>query len=117
MVGFKLDPEFKARWLKALRSGRYRQGRGFLKRRTEEGLEYCCLGVGCNVWDGGRGWRKRGNEYGFYHNVSESIMDLPFLPRDVIVPPSIRATSQLATLNDAGHQNFHQIADWIEENL
>lgn len=41
-----MNPEVKAEWLAALRSGDYRQGRNQLK--TEEG-EYCCLGVACNL--------------------------------------------------------------------
>lgn len=35
------------KWLKALRSGEYRQGRGQL--RNNKG-EYCCLGVACEVY-------------------------------------------------------------------
>jgi hypothetical protein len=38
----KLDPEFKAKWCAALRSGKYKQGERFL-RPTED--TYCCLGV------------------------------------------------------------------------
>lgn len=55
--------ELKSRWLAALRSGRYAQGRGYLKCRgapedspdgkyehkPSEGFYFCCLGVLCEV--------------------------------------------------------------------
>jgi hypothetical protein len=41
----KMNPEVKAKWLEALRSGEYNQGRN--KLRTAEGL--CCLGVLCEI--------------------------------------------------------------------
>jgi hypothetical protein len=40
-----MNPELKQKWLAALRSGEYKQARGYLK--TEFG--YCCLGVLCDV--------------------------------------------------------------------
>lgn len=36
---------WKKRWLKALRSGEYKQGVGYLKN----GDEFCCLGVLCDL--------------------------------------------------------------------
>lgn len=41
----KLKPEVTEKWLAALRSGKYKQGRKTL--RSDEG--YCCLGVLCDV--------------------------------------------------------------------
>lgn len=41
MKKFKLDPVVKAKWVAALRSGKYEQGKGYLK----DGNSYCCLGV------------------------------------------------------------------------
>lgn len=41
-----MDAEWKARWVEALRSGRYKQGRDQL--RTEHD-EFCCLGVLCDI--------------------------------------------------------------------
>lgn len=55
----KLKPAIKRRWLKALRSGKYKQGTGSLR----DGDGFCCLGVLCDVvkndkalklnWEGG----------------------------------------------------------------
>lgn len=47
-----MDKELKDKWVAALRSGEYKQGRSYLKR----GDLYCCLGVLCEVaqlpsWD------------------------------------------------------------------
>lgn len=42
----KMDPELKAKWLEALRSGKYEQGIRVLK--TKEG-KFCCLGVLCDI--------------------------------------------------------------------
>jgi hypothetical protein len=43
----KMNPEIKADWLSALRSGEYQQGAGRLKIVGEDGEKpsYCCLGV------------------------------------------------------------------------
>lgn len=41
------------RWLRALRSGRYRQGVSYLKRRSASDrrkVELCCLGVACELY-------------------------------------------------------------------
>lgn len=40
-----LDPEFKAKWIAALRSGKYKQGTQYLCN----GGYYCCLGVACEL--------------------------------------------------------------------
>lgn len=42
----KLNKELMTRWIKALESGRYRQGREALKQKDGSGhVRYCCLGV------------------------------------------------------------------------
>lgn len=43
-----MDEEVKSKWLAALRSGEYKQGRGGLYADVEGG-RYCCLGVLCDV--------------------------------------------------------------------
>jgi hypothetical protein len=46
-----MNPEIKDRWLRALRSGEYRQGRGRLKGTStfDGSARYCCLGVLCEL--------------------------------------------------------------------
>lgn len=41
----KMNPEVKAKWLEALRSGKYKQGDSALHK----GEQFCCLGVLCDI--------------------------------------------------------------------
>lgn len=56
----RMNPEVKTKWLAALRSGNYKQGRMALKRGVGDGTaDYCCLGVLCDIsglgaWEIGR---------------------------------------------------------------
>ena len=46
----ELNPEIRARWTAALRSGQYEQGLEALRQVTEDGgYEFCCLGVLCEL--------------------------------------------------------------------
>lgn len=40
-----MNAKLKAKWIKALRSGEFKQGRGSLRRVSNGVQEYCCLGV------------------------------------------------------------------------
>jgi hypothetical protein len=46
-----LTPE-QEKWVQALESGEYTQGKNFLKKRKRhtQTFEYCCLGVACEVF-------------------------------------------------------------------
>lgn len=45
-----MNPEVKAKWIEALRSGKYKQGEEVLHYKTPEGdHKYCCLGVLCDI--------------------------------------------------------------------
>lgn len=37
-------------WVEKLRSGEYEQGEGALRVKGEEGDQYCCLGLACDVY-------------------------------------------------------------------
>lgn len=53
----KMEPELKVRWVEALKSGKYRFGRGCLRALNDQGeLEYCPLGVLCEVVEGPEVW-------------------------------------------------------------
>lgn len=42
-----MNADVKAKWIKALRSGKYEQGRGGL---SPDKRKYCCLGVLCDLY-------------------------------------------------------------------
>jgi len=44
-----MKKRIKNKWLKELRSGAYKQGRGVMLKITDEGDEFCCLGVLCDI--------------------------------------------------------------------
>lgn len=107
--------ELRKRWVEALRSGKYVQGKGCL----EEHGKNCCLGVLCRVFDG-------------MHPGVISIMNSDFRPgairfdnKDGIAPQPVAyaiglrklngsfGNTSLTELNDTG-KSFSEIADLIE---
>ena len=126
----KLDPEFKRKWVAALRSGEYQQGSGSLKAAGNGGTlaapttEFllCCLGVACDVYNP-NGWVECADEVDNYDwQFPEVDLDagelqvceynentLPFI--------SVHDASTLISMNDDDGANFEVIADFIEENL
>jgi hypothetical protein len=115
----KLPPDFKAKWLEALRSGNYTQTTGMLRRRDG----FCCLGVACDVNDPS-GWGvSHGSMYYRMKSPSSGFIVSNDVPLEVwaalsqlndSVSDSVQAV--LAHMNDNG-KTFTEIADWIEENL
>lgn len=132
-----MNPEIKQKWVDALRSGQYEQGK--MQLRTARN-EYCCLGVLCDlaVKDGvlREPFKTNIGTY-IYGNSDEpstgsvlpksvrewaglpSIGD-PETPTDVWTrgPDSFDFDNNvnLSSLNDAG-ATFEEIAQKIEENL
>ena len=96
-----MTPEFKAKWVAALRSGKYEQCRGDLRR----GDKFCCLGVACDLIDKD-GWEKEVGSFGMGWNGYESA-DLPFILSD--------ESRILVELNDTAGLSFEEIADYIED--
>lgn len=111
MTYTKLNPEFKAKWIAALRSGEYIQGEKYLYKAGR----YCCIGVACAV-----------------AGIPEEeicgvglIEDNAFLVRHPELSPlsscdiktNADAAMPLTDMNDIQGKSFNEIADWIEENL
>jgi hypothetical protein len=100
-----MDAELKARWVAALRSGEYEQGR----RQLRAGDTYCCLGVLCVVASiplNGIGTSC----------VSPSGADLDYRPlRDLLGDRG--GAGELMAMNDLDRRSFAQIAAYIEANL
>lgn len=113
-----MNAAIKRRWVKALRSGKYKQGRGLLK----QGDEFCCLGVLCDLHSSAMGVPTlRWTKFDLYGR--EGFV----LPKRVVKWAELEGTNPefdteeditmvLAELNDSG-QTFIQIADLIEKYL
>lgn len=88
-----MDKKLKKKWVKALRSGRYKQIQNTLV--TNGG--YCCLGVLARVMD------PKGKR-----------LDMGYPDNDVL---DRHTAKTLATMNDEGGKSFPEIADYIESHL
>jgi hypothetical protein len=115
-----MDAQWKAKWVAALRSGEYEQGRMYLKRDDK----FCCLGVLCDLVarDGLTQW-----EYNAAQERHEIAGEWDYLPHKIqdatgldeinpLVAFNDRYVS-LAFLNDEKRQSFLEIADLIEKYL
>lgn len=113
-----MKASIKKRWVAALRSGKYKQGMGDLRREgfKEGEHEYCCLGVLCDLHSKtkeGRKWNDR--TYGR--------ADTSLLPQSVqtwaglkVDDPEVAGRS-LSGWNDSEHASFKRIATLIEKHL
>lgn len=104
----KMNPEIKAKWVAALRSGEYKQGKGSLST----GGEFCCLGVLCDLYDP-EGWDKKFHRNnGLPPDAVDAWSGLVYDARVVIGGE----TRTLYEHNDEG-RTFSEIAQAIEEQL
>ena len=103
-----MKAEIKAKWVEALRSGKYKQAKGVLRSMTGG---YCCLGVLCDVYRPS-GWQKDGL-FEFDGRVGGSM-----LPHTMNAPVGLSEDHEgtLVNMNDDG-MSFPGIADWIEANV
>lgn len=125
-----MNKEIKKRWLKALRSGEYKQGKKALK--TKKG--FCCLGVLCDIYSKtkeGRknkaAWKDEGEgEFVFTATETEDMYTLPLIVQrwaglDEYNPAiTIREDEhgkELSVWNDDHRIGFKGIANKIEKYL
>lgn len=119
--------EFAKKWVAALRSGKYAQGRNFLRRISmEHGTPdlYCCLGVACDLYAQEKGgeWTSRPC-YGaqtFSTRRDSSSTNLPLevgmMLGLVNFSSGSNAVSKLIDMNDRKLCSFEEIATFIEHN-
>jgi len=89
-------------WLKALRSRKYKQGKGQLKEETVENKQkYCCLGVLC---------AEAGIKYSGYAALPPS-----HYAKGIGLTGDVQ--DKLIYMNDTEGKKFYQIARWIERHL
>ena len=115
----KLPPEDKEKWVTALRSGHYAQGKKRLRLLSDT---YCCLGVYLDIKDP-QGWRLDTLEDSvsgkcYMHRLSDysTALEKENFPGFFVNTSGDDIHGLLATANDHG-ATFEQIADWIEKNL
>lgn len=134
-VEVKLRPEVKKKWLKALRSGKYKQTGNQLVEINDDNkpVAFCCLGVLCDVHRQSR--RQKGDKWdgNSYHGADallpEKVINWAFTASslaaleaehgdavDALEDPNILGTT-LSTYNDNRRYSFKEIADVIAENL
>lgn len=104
--------EYKEKWVAALRSGQYQQGRGVLRINGPTG-QYCCLGVLCDVMEKeGNGRWFTGDIFAFGGDAMSGYLPVQLLR---LVQLDEHLETRLAVLNDKG-QSFEDIAQYIEEH-
>jgi hypothetical protein len=92
-----MDKKLKAKWVKALRSGKYEQGKEVL---VDNKGKYCCLGVLCHIAK--------------YHSIDTSLIvdnnwDCAIISEeDQLI---------LSAANDEHGWTFDEIADYVEVML
>lgn len=142
----KLKPEIKRRWVEALRSGSYKQGKSVLTVESCHGQRFCCLGVLCDLAENDKIGRWVGDTFvgaddlrsssylplavanwAFDVNSADSDeMEDGDIFLDRISDPRVdvgtyedgtRQTRTLSSLNDSGNYDFRGIAELIEAKL
>jgi len=118
----KMKKAEKTKWVAALRSGKYKQGKGALRHSDNT---YCCLGVAVSAITNrdprnGQPYIKDGR-FGLSHQLQRALgcvndgnterqldIKLRFEQAGFKVPPKTNAR---------GRSSFKQIANWLDKNL
>lgn len=106
------------KWVNALRSGKYKRGKGKL-RKVVCGVErHCCLGVLCDISpEASKKWSfdEASKKYEFI--CADNDTESESIPARVMNWAGMESDHRhLAAINDSGKYNFNQIADIIEKN-
>lgn len=109
-----MNPDVKARWVEALRSGNYKQG----KQALYHAGRFCCLGVLCDLAVKDEAVEKSGEGFGSEKDGFAKLLP----PTSVLKWAGVErgftrdVLNDLATKNDDG-VSFAEIADAIEAQL
>lgn len=106
-----MNKELKQKWVEALRSGKYKQGKEAL-RRCEPEESFCCLGVLCDIVDP-HNWELVDLGDIYTHKGKSGYPDRE-IARSVGLDDQF--ITNLAMANDNG-KSFEQIAARIEAEL
>lgn len=139
-----MKKEIMKKWIKALRSGKYKQGQGTLKQYNRKGeAQHCCLGVLCELYNQEMKKNKKktlpekicNNNYDFDNGYTRFGNKTDDLPKEVMKWSGINnslgtikkeetwfgnykvssSSETLADLNDSGRK-FKTISNIIEKN-
>jgi hypothetical protein len=119
------------KWVKALRSGKYKQGESYLKATwTKQGTKHCCLGVLCELYND---TMKQNKKKCIKETVNKDTVVHKFGQSDTLLPNAVKKwaglrtndgefkiekdvwTSSLTDMNDFG-DTFKKIATFIENH-
>lgn len=138
-----LKPEIKEKWLKALRSGEYKQTtsvlaskKGYVMNKEvkvkwlealrsgqyqqgtgqlKTGTRFCCLGVLCDIYgqENNLDWSDE------YPECLVGMTPATYLPQEAAFWSELpdKEEKVLAKMNDEARADFNTIADYIEANL
>lgn len=109
----RLPKRFKAKWLEALRSGKFKQGKHKIHDREKD--LYCCIGVACRLEHPRKDFGPGGliSTSDTKNKVPEILKGLINKDKEAYNP----IVDKLTLMNDEGGKSFVQIANWIEKNL
>jgi len=109
-----MNPEYKTRWLAALRDGARTQGKTYLKQKLEDGsYAYCCLGVAAEIFSKEL-LIQRSELHGTI--LFDGLAGFPAIRLRGAMGISSRTCMTLAEMNDKHGKSFEEIADWIDAN-
>lgn len=109
---FKLPKPFAEKWLIALRSGKYKQGRSHLVTYVASKPQYCAIGVALKI-SGLDDYDLQGSL-----SITEKIAKKTTVPHELTGHyRKNKLVAKLTELNDLKEASFHEIADWIESNV
>ncbi len=108
----KLPKGFKKKWIKALRSGKFKQGIGSLELVNSVGeIKNCCLGVACRLQH-----PRKKLPGGYIENIGK--VNVPKILMGDSTNPLV---DKLTKMNDGScaepKRDFNGIADFIEKEL
>ena len=103
--------EAQERWVTALESGEYKQGRD----RLRDGDDFCCLGVACDLSGLGEWTLNLNLTHMFADGRQQAERDYLLLSVRAWLSITREEEAALADMNDDG-KTFAEIAKWIREN-
>ena len=110
-----MKKDVRERWLATLRSGKYKQGTGYLRQDIDAVACHCCLGVLAEE-ELGEQWVRREDDRYVYHLGKTGSIGLLTEKAGNSLQLEYDSMHALSMANDSG-LSFEEIADAIEECL